>query len=193
MKEDILEQLVDDYLQSKGYFTRHNIKFRPCEDHFEFIRNQDSNHSDIDVIGINPLLSGSQKVVCVSCKSWQSGFNPAVKIKEIEENKIRSGREVWKGFRELVQPKWSHAYTDAVTKITGQGEFTYITAVTALKGNPEIWENYPPFLQNIKNPIKIVTLSEMLSEIYDQVTTTTASSDMGRILQLIKASGWSNK
>ena len=28
MKEDILEQLVDDYLQAKGYFTRHNINFR---------------------------------------------------------------------------------------------------------------------------------------------------------------------
>ena len=29
MKEDILEQLVDDYLQTEGYFTRHNLKFKP--------------------------------------------------------------------------------------------------------------------------------------------------------------------
>ncbi|MFO1387658.1 hypothetical protein [Cellvibrio sp.] len=190
MKEDILEQLVDDFLQSKGYFTRHNIKFRPDADHLEFIKNKDSNHSDIDVIGINPLLHGAERVLCVSCKSWQSGFNPAVKIKEIEHSKIRSGREVWKGFRELVQPKWSHAYIDAVYKITGQKEFTYITAVTVLKGDASIWENHIPFLENIKNPIKIVTLREMLSEIYTQVTTTTASSDIGRMLQLIKASKW---
>lgn len=33
MKEDILEQMVDEYLQHKGYFTRHNIKFRPAGDH----------------------------------------------------------------------------------------------------------------------------------------------------------------
>jgi hypothetical protein len=29
VKEDVLEQIVDDYLQAQGYFTRHNIKFRP--------------------------------------------------------------------------------------------------------------------------------------------------------------------
>jgi hypothetical protein len=26
MKEDILEQIVDDYLQFKGYFTTHNVR-----------------------------------------------------------------------------------------------------------------------------------------------------------------------
>jgi hypothetical protein len=29
MKEDVLEQLVDDYLMHQGYFTRHNIRFKP--------------------------------------------------------------------------------------------------------------------------------------------------------------------
>ncbi len=33
MKEDILEQLVDDYLQMRGYFTRHNVKFKPRTSH----------------------------------------------------------------------------------------------------------------------------------------------------------------
>jgi hypothetical protein len=32
MKEDILEQLVDDWLQSRGYFTQHNLKFKPRPD-----------------------------------------------------------------------------------------------------------------------------------------------------------------
>jgi hypothetical protein len=27
MKEDILEQLVDDYLMFNGFFTLHNVKF----------------------------------------------------------------------------------------------------------------------------------------------------------------------
>jgi hypothetical protein len=69
MKEDILEQLVDDYLQVRGYFTRHNLKFRPKAEHPEFIRNQDSNHSDIDVLGYNPLLCGPARIMAVSCKS----------------------------------------------------------------------------------------------------------------------------
>jgi hypothetical protein len=29
MKEDVLEQIVDDYLQFKGYFTTHNVRFKP--------------------------------------------------------------------------------------------------------------------------------------------------------------------
>jgi len=28
MKEDVLEQIVDDYLQFKGYFATHNVRFR---------------------------------------------------------------------------------------------------------------------------------------------------------------------
>jgi len=29
VKEDILEQIVDDYLQFNGYFTTHNVRFKP--------------------------------------------------------------------------------------------------------------------------------------------------------------------
>src|SRR5271169_4805855 len=53
-KEDILEQLVEEYVTHKGYFVRHNIKYLPRKDHPAFISNQDSNHSDIDVLAINP-------------------------------------------------------------------------------------------------------------------------------------------
>jgi hypothetical protein len=51
MKEDILEQIVDDYLQACGYFTRHNVKFRPRDDRPDFSARADSVASDIDVIG----------------------------------------------------------------------------------------------------------------------------------------------
>ena len=50
-KEDILEQIVEEYLTHEGYFVRHNVKFLPRKDHPEFVLNQHSNHSDIDVIG----------------------------------------------------------------------------------------------------------------------------------------------
>lgn len=30
-KEDILEQIVEEYLTHEGYFVRHNIKYRPVE------------------------------------------------------------------------------------------------------------------------------------------------------------------
>jgi hypothetical protein len=76
MKEDILEQLVDEYLQHQGYFTRHNIRFKPEVDHPEYIQRMDAVASDIDVIGIHPTLQGPARVMVVSCKSWQDGFRP---------------------------------------------------------------------------------------------------------------------
>lgn len=50
MKEDVLEQIVDDYLQHLGYFTQPNIRFRPRKDHPDFQSRPDSVFSDIDVV-----------------------------------------------------------------------------------------------------------------------------------------------
>jgi hypothetical protein len=40
------------------------------------------------------------------------------------------------------------------------------------------------------NPIRIWTLADMMSELFPILGTTVASSQFGRTLQLIKASGW---
>lgn len=90
-KEDILEQIVEEYLVHKGYFVQHNIKFLPRKDHPDFILNQDSNHSDIDVIGYHPLIEG---------------------------DKVRRGRKAWQAFRELTAPKWSEGFVGAVRDAT---------------------------------------------------------------------------
>ncbi len=60
----------------KGYFTMHNVKFKPRKDHPDWIRDKDAVASDIDVLAINPLLNGPDRVIVVSCKSWQAGFDP---------------------------------------------------------------------------------------------------------------------
>ena len=39
-KEDILEQIVDEYLVHKGYFVQHNPKFLPRKDQPDFVTNQ---------------------------------------------------------------------------------------------------------------------------------------------------------
>ena len=191
MKEDILEQLVDDYLLAKGYFTRHNVKFKPRSDHPDFVTQDDSNHSDIDVLGYHPLRQGPEKVIAVSCKSWQGGFNVDAGLRDIASNRKRSGRVAWKFFRELVRPKWAEAFRAAIEQETGSSEFTYVTAVTVLKGDASLWENEPSFRAAMnQNPIRIWTLSEMLDELYPILGTTLASSQLGRTLQLIKACGW---
>ena len=189
-KEDILEQLVEEFLIHRGYFVRHNIKFLPRKDHPDYISNQDSNHSDIDVLGFHPKLDGPDRVWAVSCKSWQAGLNPEKKIKQIEENKTVSGREAWRGFRELVVPKWSEAFVAAVKEASGEPEFTYVTAITRLKGAAEIWERHRPFVQAMEgNPLKVLTLNDMLHEVSSALSTTVAGTELGRTLQLFKAAG----
>lgn len=190
MKEDILEQLVDDYLQANGYFTQHNVKFKPRPEHPDFNRQQDSNHSDIDVVGFHPLKSGVDRVWVVSCKSWQAGFDIRAKLSEITNNKIRSGRESWRFFRELVQPKWSEAFCAAIERATGQREFTYFTAVTRIKGDRALWEAHKPFCSAVLgNPVRLLSLEQMVSELSAGMSTTVLPSQLGRTLQLLRASG----
>jgi len=191
MKEDILEQLVDDYLLSQGYFTRHNVKFKPRSDHPDFVTKDDSNHSDIDVLGYHPRRQGVDKVVAVSCKSWQGGLNVEAGLRDIAANRKKSGRVAWKYFRELVRPKWAEAFRHAVERETGSSEFTYVIAVTVLKGDGSLWESEPSFREAMnQNPIRIWTLREMLDRLYPLLGTTLASSQLGRTLQLMKACGW---
>ena len=191
MKEDILEQIVDDYMQALGYFTIHNVKFRPAEDDPDAEKKQDSSHSDVDVIGFHPGKKGDDKVWVVSCKSWQVGFNPEYWINSIEQGKEVYGREAWRFFRELKVPKWGRALQAKVKEIAFTERFTHITAVTKLNGEKSTWEKYQSFSENINgNPTTILTLSDMLDEIWDKTGSTQASSEVGRLLQVIKASGW---
>jgi hypothetical protein len=192
MKEDILEQMVDEYLQHKGYFTRHNIKFRPAGDHVEYDTRQDAVHSDIDVIGIHPRLDGARRVMVVSCKSWQGGFRPEYWVDAIAKNKVVSGREAWRGFRELTREKWAAAFRTTVAELTGSPSFTYITAVTKVVGSRAAWQDNATFREHLGgNPIEVLTFGDMLKELFPSIDTTPASSEVGRVLQLIKASGWS--
>lgn len=191
MKEDILEQLVDEYLQHKGYFTTHNVKFKPDKLHADYDHKQDSVHSDIDVLAFHPKLEGPDRVIVVSCKSWQHGFNPKTKIAEFENNKQINGRDAWRGFRELLKDKWSEAFCAKVQEITGSSQFIHWTVVTVLKGDKSVWENYSPFQTAMcGNPVKLITLNDMLDELFPMIGHTPASSTVGRFMQVVKASGW---
>ncbi|HET8923441.1 MAG TPA: hypothetical protein VFN26_10655 [Candidatus Acidoferrum sp.] len=191
MKEDILEQIVDDYLNFCGFFTVHNVRFQPAKNSPDFLQKADAVASDIDVVGFHPMRQGPDGVWVVSCKSWQAGFDPKKRIELIEKNKRISGRLAWQSFRELAKKKWADGLIAEIQRLTGSEKFTYITAVTRLRGDESVWREYPPFQANLRgNPIRILTLQEMLSELYRKTSTAVASSEVGRLLQVIKASGW---
>jgi hypothetical protein len=190
-KEDILEQIVEEYLLHQGFFVRHNVKFLPSREHAEFVTRMDSNHSDIDVLGYHPNRAGPNKVVAVSCKSWQGGFRPSYWIDAIEKRKTINGREAWKSFRELIQPKWAEGFVQAIHEATGTTEFTYVVAVAHVIGDRSMWENNTAMRDIIGgNHIRILSFKEMISEIDGRIKTTLAATEVGRLLQLFRASGF---
>ena len=136
------------------YFLRvaasSNIKFRPNESHPDYVKKLDSNHSDIDVLGVHPLRTGNERVIAVSCKSWQGGFNPAAELNAIAGEKIVAGRERWKSFRELVSPKWSEAFLETIEGTTGTRRFTYVTAVTRVNGDKLLWDTAVRLNESLK-------------------------------------------
>ena len=195
MKEDVLEQIVDDYLKHEGFFTKHNVKFRPDVAHLEYDHRLDSGRSDIDVLAINPKIRKSSKNVwAVSCKSWQKGFNAQSILRDLEILNPNARRQNWQGYRELVKPKWSKAFIDAVKANTGQDEFTYVIAATKLIGpwakeEAEVqWANNATIAKALDGrPLKFLTLTDMWSAIADSATSTPEASDIGRIIQLLRA------
>jgi hypothetical protein len=149
VKEDILEQIVDDYLQFNGYFTTHNVRFRPRPDHPEFNSREDSVNSDVDVVGYHPTKTGVDRVIVVTCKAWQGGFGATAKLAELRGEKRNPKRATWHHFRELWVPKWSEAFRAKIEDLTGHSTFSYRIAVTHLKGDGDAWKSDPTITANL--------------------------------------------
>jgi len=162
MKEDVLEQIVDDYLQLQGYFTRHNVRFGPPP-----VQGTPSqSHSDLDVIGFHPRArSGERRVVVVSCKSWRKGFNATEELTALRKDGMSHGGKARWGFRDLGFPDWSNALHQMVLDLTGESRFTYRIAVTRLRGISTAldWEKEPTINANLRGcSFGFLTLQEML-------------------------------
>ncbi len=186
MTNDILEQITVDYLQNLGYFTQHNVKYRP-----DLGGNKNSVHSDIDVLGVHG--KESSKVAVASCKSWQTGLKIKRDLKIFAENPRQriSGKEHWKSFRELMDPVWSLALRERVAQLTGQTTFTFYMVVTRYDREMRSqWEQFEIFQKNLPGcEIKLLDMEEMVATIFASLGTTPAHSELSRLLQLIKAGG----
>lgn len=90
----------------------------------------------------------------------------------------------------MTVPKWSEAFLRAVKDATGEDQFTYVTAVTCLtrNSNKGVWENHTCFRDALNgNPIKVLTLPEMVTDIRAELTETLARTEVGRMIQLFSA------
>jgi hypothetical protein len=190
VKEDVLEQVVDDYLKFKGYFTTHNVGFRPRSDHPDYVVAEDSVRSDVDVVGYHPKRSGLDRVVVVSCKAWQSGFDASAKLAELRGKKKNPKRATWRHFRELWIPKWSEAFREAIFELSGERDFSYRIAVTRLRGKADAWGTDATISANLEGcSVGFLPLQEMWATMLAELTTTPAPSEIGRLAQLLKAAG----
>jgi hypothetical protein len=189
MKEDVLEQIVDDYLQMRGYFTTHNIRFNPPKD-LDYVPRNDAVASDIDVVGLHPHHTGADRVMVVSCKSWQSGFDATHILAQLRRKAPNPKRLRELQFRELWLDKWARGFRKTITELTGETAFTYCLAVTRVKGDTAAWNADVTIRHNLGgNPLRFLTLEDMWAAVLSKVTTTPASSEIGRLAQLLKAAG----
>jgi len=188
MKEDVLEQITSDYLNTKGYFTLSNIKYKPDKNDRDWNGREDGVNSDIDVLGINPRKHGPKRVIAVSCKSWQGGFFASVELNSISKKKKIAGRPRWKTYRELVSPKWGRAFQKKIFKLTGVKKFEHWIVCTKF-GDPDYendWTNNKEFQRNLTPYLRIVSLGDIFSQTLKATTTTPANSELGRLIQLLK-------
>jgi len=185
MVNDILEQIAEDYFRDLGYFTQHNIKYRPNKKGPAY-----AVHSDIDILGMHPHKKGIGKVIVVSCKSWQGGLNIESYLKLFKRNprSERRAKSVKRTFQELLSKEWTNALRNKVYDLTGQKEFIFYLALTKYRGQKSLWENFKLFTKNFPGcRIEIIDLHTMILEIQQLLTTTPAHSELSRLMQLIKA------
>lgn len=185
MTNDILEQVVEDYFRSHGYFTQHNIKYRPTKKEARY-----AVHSDIDILGIHPKKTGLSKVVVASCKSWQGGINIQQQLKIIKKdpNTKIANKEIRKVYREILDKAWADALKKRVKDLTGSSYFTFYLMVTHFKGFREDWESFKLFRKTLRGcDIKLMNMEEMLLELQKDISITPAHSELSRLLQLIRA------
>ena len=212
MKEDILEQIAEDFYSKKvGCFTKHNIKFRPSEKEPTYIAKHDSVHSDIDLIIVD--TRERNKIITVSCKSWQGGFN-VLKYKNMLEDalnkqpsKTTGKRDDWCAFRELCIHRWTNSFLKILRNELNVGdsqeiELEYVILCTKItKGslkhksdfqNSEAIKKY--FKQKKVNlKLKVITIDEMIAGILkimnEKITPYVENTHLSRTLQLMVASG----
>ena len=197
MTEDILEQVVDDWLRRKGYFTRTNVRFGPGIDDVGYVPRDHNQMSDLDVIAVNPRLRRNDPaaVFAVSCKAMQEGFSPNCWLAAVENGRAYKGRAkgaAWKHLREQWDPVWAASLRSRVEELTGATRYTYVLAVTRLgrRGSADmgVLRDHPRVGPNLgRTPCELWTFSRMWADLSEDVGEQIEPSHVGRLAQLLKA------
>lgn len=192
MIEDVLEQVVDDWLRRTGYFTRTNVRFGPAVGDVGYSVREHNQQSDLDVLAVKPTEQGPRRVLAVSCKAMQAGFSPNRWLDAAEADRKYNGKLARKHLRELWDPTWAAALRRRVHQLTGSEIFTYALAVTRLgpggSTDTACWLQHPVVKENLAgNPCEVLSFMRMWSELRQDVKEQIEPSHVGRLAQLLKA------
>lgn len=187
MINDVLEQMAEDYFRYLGYFTQHNIKYRPDKNGPAYAVN-----SDIDIVGVHPKKKGIDRVIVASCKSWHGGLHITRDLERISNKKNKYHSRQSRTYRELVMPIWSVALKKKIKDLTGQSSFTFFMVCSHFnKEKRKLWENNDFFRKNLKGcAIKLLDMETMVKDVWGTVESITPAHDeLSRLLQMIRHSG----
>lgn len=197
MTEDVLEQVVDDLLRRRGYFTRTNVRFGPAPGDDGYASRDHNQQSDLDVLAVKPTLPHGDPcgVYAISCKAMQEGFSPNGWLSAAETGRGYRGRSsgsAWKHLRELWDPVWAAALRARMLELTGATSFTYVLAVTRLgnggSGDTSVWTDHERVGPNLAgNPSEVWKFADLWADLTETVTAQVEPSHVGRIAQLLRA------
>lgn len=183
MINDVLEQITEDYFRHLGYFTQHNIKYKPNLSGPAY-----AVHSDIDIVAVHPKKRGIGRVIVASCKSWHGGIHIKRNLRQLFDGE----KKLQCVYREVALPVWSKALKQKIKEITGQNKFIFYTVCVKYKLNEKnLWEDNGLFNKNLKGcPVKLLDIKTMLTEVEKKANSITpAHSELSRLVQMIYHSG----
>lgn len=86
--------------------------------------------------------------------------------------------------------KWAAAFCARIEELTGSKRFVYAIAVTRLRGDASAWSEDATIRSRLGgNPVRFLRLEDMWSTIVTETAKTPASSEIGRLAQVLKAAG----
>lgn len=198
MKEDILEQIGDDWLnQMTSVFVKSNLKYKPLPSDMDYVKNKDNIPSDIDLLAVS--FSDIETVTVINCKSWMDGFDFKSFHNHLNDlskhDKNYSGKRYWKHFRELISPKWHRAFIQRIKQENPNfKKLKYIILTIKAKNKTSVvdWMLNPIITKNFNESeiellcIESKEIHELIDEIKTEVGGYAENSDFCRTLQLLR-------
>ena len=164
---------------------------------YEYIKATDAIHSDIDILSID--LNDIEMVTVINCKSWMDGFDfklfhENLSLKE-NHNKKFGGKEFWKHFRDLIDPKWHNAFVERIKLENPKFKKLKYIILNVYSKNKEWvskWENIDTINDNFKKTgIELISIeskeiNDLIKEIKTKGSDFAENSDFIRVLQLLR-------